>query len=158
MCFDLLFCVSFLFYEQHYKHNAALPLQSRQRFRKSLLHFDLANIEHILTKMQSKITLKQLVKKKLNIILYFFLNHHLPFFLLLGWLTLWFDLHLPAKPCTKSRIQCLVWVLLYTKKSQNKKGRCTCGYLCYFKNQCMYVILTDLVLHYTVSLYLNPRK
>lgn len=122
MCFDLLFCVSFLFYEQHNKHNAVLPLQSRRRFHKSLLHFDLANIEHILTKMQSKITLKQLVKKKLDIILNFFLNHYLPFFLLLGWLTLWFDLHLLAKPCTKSRIQCLVWVLLYTKKVKTRKA------------------------------------
>lgn len=122
MCFDLLFCVSFLFYEQHNMHNAALPLQSRQRFHKSWLHFDLANIEHILTKIQSKITLKQPFKKKLDIILYFFLNHHLPFFLLLDWLTLWFDLHLLAKPCTKSRIKCLVWVLLYTRKVKTRKA------------------------------------
>lgn len=122
MCFDLLFCVSFLFYEKHNKHNAALPLQSRRRFHKSLLHFDLANIEHILTKIQSKITFKQPFKKKLDIILYCFLNYHLPFFLLLGWLTLWFDLHLLAKPCTKSRIQCLVWVLLYTRKVKTRKA------------------------------------
>lgn len=157
MCFDLLFCVSFLFHEQHNMHNAALPLQSRQRFHKSWLHFDLANIEHILTKMQSKITFKQLVKKKLDIILIFFsksLLTFLPSFRLVN-IMIWFTSSSQTMH-QKSDTVFGVGPIIH-KKSQNQKGRCTC-YLCYFKNQCMYVILTDLVLQYTVSLYLTPKK
>lgn len=158
MCFDLLFCVSFLFYEQHNMHNAALPLQSRQRFHKSWLHFDLANIEHILTKIQSKITLKQPFKKKIDIILYFFSKSpltFLPSFRLVN-IMIWFTSSCQTMH-QKSDTVFGVGPIIH-KKSQNKKGRCTCGYLCYFKNQCMYVILTDLVLQYTASLYINPRK
>lgn len=158
MWFDLLVCVSFLFYEQHNMHNSAPPLQSRQRFHKSLLHFDLANIEHILTKIQSKITLKQPFKKKTRYNSIFFSKSPLTFLpsLRLVNIMIWFTSSCQTMH-QKSDTVFGVGPIIH-KKSQNKKGRCTCSYLCYFKNQCMYVILTDLVLQYTASLYLNPRK